>query len=85
MTTLIISNKEMKDIQQIVKHLQESVLLVKCVIEKIENEVFLLGALGSLGSKLFTNALSDKQVLELLQELLFPVKDVIFNAALSFN
>ena len=84
MTTLIISNKEMKDILQIVKHLQESVLLVKC-IEKIENEVFLLGALGSLGSKLFTNALSDKQVLELLQELLFPVKDVIFNAALSFN
>ena len=38
MTTLIISNKEMKDIMNIVKYLEESGLLIKVVSETIENE-----------------------------------------------
>ena len=38
MTTLIISNKEMKDIMKIVKFLEESDLLIKGASETIENE-----------------------------------------------
>ena len=38
MTALIISNKEMIDIMKIVKSLKESGLLIKDVIETIENE-----------------------------------------------
>ena len=38
MVTLIISNQEVKDIIKIVKHLEESDLLIKGVSETIENE-----------------------------------------------
>ena len=36
-TTLIMSNGEMKDIMKIVKSLEDSVLLMKGVIETIQN------------------------------------------------
>ena len=38
MTPLIMSNKEMDDIKKIVQSPEESVLLIKGVIETIENE-----------------------------------------------
>ena len=38
MTALIISNKEMNDIMKIVKVLEESGLLIKCVTEANKNE-----------------------------------------------
>ena len=38
MTTLIILNEEMNDIMKIVKYLEESGLLIKCVSETIINE-----------------------------------------------
>ena len=38
MTALIISNKEMNDIMKIVKFLEESGLLIKCVTEANKNE-----------------------------------------------
>ena len=37
-TTLLISNEEMKDINKIVKSLEESVLLIKGVSKTIQNE-----------------------------------------------
>ena len=39
MTTIIISNEEMKSILEIVKHLEESGILNKVATEKTENEV----------------------------------------------
>ena len=38
MTTLIISNKEVKDIVKVVKSLKDSCLLIKGVTQTIENE-----------------------------------------------
>ena len=38
MTTIVISNKEMKEIMKIVKSLEESALLIKGVRETIKNE-----------------------------------------------
>ena len=38
-TKLIISNEEMSDIMKIVKSLEESGLLIKCVSETIKNKV----------------------------------------------
>ena len=38
MVTLIISNQEVRDIIKIVKHIEESGLLIKGVSETIENE-----------------------------------------------
>ena len=38
MTPLIMSNKEMDDIKKIVQSPEESILLIKGVIETIENE-----------------------------------------------
>ena len=37
-TTVIISNKEMENIMNIVKSHEESGLLIKCISEKIEND-----------------------------------------------
>ena len=37
-TTLIISNEEVNDIMKIVKSLEDSGLLIKCVSETIKNE-----------------------------------------------
>ena len=38
MTTLIISNKEMKDIMKIVKSLEESCLLAECVSDSMKTK-----------------------------------------------
>ena len=57
MPALIISNKEMNDIMKIVKFLEESGLLIKCVTEANKNEAkeqkdgffgILLGTLGNM-------------------------------------
>ena len=39
MTTLVVSNEEMKYIVKIVKSLKEQDLLIKCVSKTIESEV----------------------------------------------
>ena len=57
-TTLIISNEEVNDIMKIVKSLEDSGLLIKCVSETIKNEAkeqqdwFLRMLLGTLGTPL---------------------------------
>ena len=57
-TMLIISNDEIHDIIKIVKSLEDSSLLLKGVIETVQNEVkekkggFLSGLLGTLGASL---------------------------------
>ena len=66
MTTLIISNDEMKDIMKIVKSLEDSGLLLKGVTETVQNEVkeqkggFLSMLLGTLGASLLGNLLTGK-------------------------
>ena len=56
-TVLIISNKEMKDIMNIVKSLEESGSLIKDVSETIQNEKknkkdgFVSMLLGTLGAR----------------------------------
>ena len=63
-TTLIISNDEMNDIIKIVKSLEDSGVLLKCVSETIKHEVkqqregFLSMLLGTLGASLLGNLLS---------------------------
>ena len=65
--TLIISNNEMEDIIEIVKALEDSGLLLKEVIETIQNEEkgqkggFLSMLLGTLGASLFGNMLAGKR------------------------
>ena len=64
--TLIISNKEMNNIMKIVKSLEESVFLMKGVIETIKNEAkeykrgFLHIVLGTLEVILLGNLLKVK-------------------------
>ena len=59
-TTLIISNKDMKDLIKTVKSLEDSGLLLKGVTETVQNEVkeqkdgFLNMLLGILGASLLT-------------------------------
>ena len=61
MTTLIISDDEKEDIINIVKSLEDSVLLLKGVTETVQNEVkeqkggFLNMLLGTLGASLLGN------------------------------
>ena len=63
-TTLIISNKDMKDLIKIVKSLEDSGLLLKGVTETVQNEVkeqkegFLSMLLGTLGASLLGNLLT---------------------------
>ena len=63
-TTLIISNDEMDDILKIVKSLENSGVLLKCVNETIQNEAkeqrggFLSMLLGTLGASLLGDVLS---------------------------
>ena len=63
-TTLIIFNKEMKDIIKIVKSLKDSGLLIKGVSETIKNEAkeqrggFPGMLLGTLGASLLGNLLT---------------------------
>ena len=66
MTTLIISNEEIKDILTIFKFLEESGLLTKDVRETFENEVkeqnggFLGMSVGALPTGLFGKLLAGK-------------------------
>ena len=63
-TTLIISNDEMDDILKIVKSLEDSGVLLKCVSETIQNEAkeqkggFLSMLLGTLAASLLGDVLS---------------------------
>ena len=89
-TTLIISNKGMNDITQIVKQLEESGLLIKGVREAIKNEVkeqkgeFLGMSLGTLGASLLGNLLTGKGAqLELVKTQLELAR--IFNATSFFK
>ena len=68
-TTLIISNKDMEDLIKIVKSLEDSGLLLKGVIESVQNEVkeqkgggFLSMLLGTLGASLLGNHLTGKGI-----------------------
>ena len=72
MTTLIISNEEMRNhIMKIIKSLQDPSLLIKGVSETIENETeeqkvdFLRMFLGALGASLLRNLLTGKGVKQL--------------------
>ena len=64
--TLIIANIEMNDIMKIVKSLEESGSLIKCVSERIKNETkgkkggFLSILLGTLRASLSGNLLTGK-------------------------
>ena len=68
MTTLIISNDEIKDIIKIVKSLEYSGLLIKGVTETVRNEIkeqkrgFLGMLLGTLGASLLGNLLTSRVV-----------------------
>ena len=68
MTTLIISNDEIKDIIKTVKSLEDSGLLLKAVTETVQNEVkeqkggFLSMLLGTLDASLLGNLLTGKGV-----------------------
>ena len=63
-TTLIILNDEMDDILKIVKSLENSGVLLKCVSETIQHEAkeqrggFLSMLLGTLGASLLSDVLS---------------------------
>ena len=65
-TTLIISNKEMNDIMEIVRALEDSNILLKEVTKTIKNETkeqkggFLSMLLGTLGASLLGNILTGK-------------------------
>ena len=65
-TTLIISNKDIKDLIKIVKSLEDSGLLLKGVSESVQNEVkkqkggCLSMLLGTLGASLLGNLLTGK-------------------------
>ena len=66
-TILIISNDEMEDIIKIVKSLEDSCLLLKGVIETVQNEVkeqkggFLSMLLGTIAASLFGNKQSRRR------------------------
>ena len=67
-TTLIISNKEINEIIEIVQAVEDSNILFKVVIETIKNETkeqkggFLGTLVGTLGSILLGNVLSGKGI-----------------------
>ena len=67
-TTLIISNKDIEDLFNIVKSLEDSGLLLKRVTKTVQNEVteqkggFLSMFLGTLGASLLGNLLSGKGI-----------------------
>ena len=68
MTTLIISNDEIEDIIKIVSSLEDSGLLLKRVIETVQNglkeqnEGFISMLLGTLGASLLGNLLTSRGV-----------------------
>ena len=65
-TTLFISNKDMDDLINIVKSLEDSGLLLKGITETVQNEIkeqkggFLSVLLGTLGASLLANLLTGK-------------------------
>ena len=67
-TTLIISNKDIKDLIKIVKSYEDSELLLKGVTESVQNEVkeqkigCLSMLLGTLGASLLGNLLTGKGI-----------------------
>ena len=67
-TTLIVSNSDMKDLNKIVKSLEDSGLLLKGVTEQVQNEVkeqkggFLSALLGTLGASLLGNLLTGRGI-----------------------
>ena len=67
-TALIISNKDMEDLIQIVKSLENSGLLLNGVTESVKNEIkeqkggFLSMLLGTLGASLLGNLLAGKGI-----------------------
>ena len=62
-TTLIISNKDMKDLIKIVKSLQDSGSLLKRVTESVQNEVKEISTLlGTLGASLLGSLLAGKGI-----------------------
>ena len=67
-TTLIISNKDMEDLIKIVKSLENSGLLLKNVIESVQNEIkeqkggLLSMLLDTLGTSLLGNLLTGKGI-----------------------
>ena len=89
-TTLIISNEEMEDIMKIVKSLEDSGILIKCVSEKIKNEAkeqkggFLRMLLGTLSANILGNLLKVKVQLEQVKEQ-WNEQVEMFTAAPSFN
>ena len=68
-TTLIISNKEMKDIMKIVKSFKDSSLLIKIFTQTTENETkeqrdgFVGRLLGTVGASLLGNTFVGKGVI----------------------
>ena len=68
MTTLIISNDEIENIIKMVKHLEDSDLLLQGDTETVQNEVkeqkwrFLSMLLGTLGASLLGNFLTCKGI-----------------------
>ena len=74
MTTLIMSNDEMRDIIKIVKSLEGSGLLLKGVTETVQNEVkeqkrgFFSTLLGTVGASLLGNLLTGKGIYRAAKE-----------------
>ena len=68
-TTLIISNNEIHDIIEVIKSLEDPGLLLKGVIENVQNEIkeqkvgFLSALLGTLGASLLEYLLIGKGVI----------------------
>ena len=67
-TTLLVSNDELEDIIKVVESLEDSSLLLKGVIETIQNEAkeqkgeFLSMLLGTLGASLFGNIIAGNEI-----------------------
>ena len=68
-TTIIISNEEMEDVMEIVKSLEDTILLIKGVSETIKNEAkeqkggFLWTLLDTWGASLLGNPLTGRGVI----------------------
>ena len=89
----------MKDINRIVKSLEDTALLLKGVSETIQNEAkehkggFISMLLGTLGASLLGNILSGWGINRVREEAIWAtygnkrqtIKKLIFNAASSFN
>ena len=92
-TTLIISNKDMDDLIEIVKSLEDSELLLQGVTESVLNEVkeqkrgFLSMLLGTLGANLLGNLLVGKGMHRASEGIVRAVEGNMnfFITALSFN